>query len=70
MRSAEKQSQFGNWNLWIANSHSEYIYHPSFLHYTRINPIQDGRGWQKAPPLLPVFPLQFLQTYELAPKTF
>ena len=30
-------------------------------------PIQDGGRWQKA---LPVFPLQLLQTLELAPKIF
>ena len=34
-----------------------------------LNPIQDGEG-QKAPPPLPVFPLQLLQTLELALKTF
>ena len=32
------------------------------------NPIQDGVLF--APHPLPVFPLQLLQTYELAPKTF
>ena len=49
------------------------VIHCAKLHLKRLgegvfNPIQDGGGGQKGP--LPVFPLQFLQTWELARKTF
>ena len=36
----------------VKKTHSHITFEPSHF-----NPIQDGGGWQKAPPPLPVFPL-------------
>ena len=63
----------GDWSLgYVSTQIWDYSNIYLFPKVLLLNPIQEGGRGAKSPPpsLLPVFPMQLLKTYELAPKRF